>query len=140
MIDCSLFETIIDISTGKHLLALLPINQVFGSWQTFPTFRRFHFKGVFTSFFFLLKTSYFLCNSRCHVSIPNLREGNNFRLRCVRKKKPNSQQFMNENTFMLISLIKKTHLKVFISVFLKSKSLEKFLQQIRCKKLLVCRG
>lgn len=31
MIDCSLFETIIDISTGKHLLALQPINQVFGS-------------------------------------------------------------------------------------------------------------
>lgn len=30
MIDCSLFETIIDISTGKHLLALLPINQVLG--------------------------------------------------------------------------------------------------------------
>lgn len=35
-------------------------------------------------------------------------EENSFRLRCVRKKNPNSQQFMNENTFMLISLIKKT--------------------------------
>lgn len=85
-------------------------------FQAIPFWRCFHF------IFFLLKTSYFLCNSRCHVSIPNLREGNNFRLRCVRKKKPNSQQFMNENTFMLISLIKKkpTYLKVFISVFLKN--------------------